>query len=334
MAKEMMQQSTSFANYRTGIGAIILILFLLGGAIAVSVFFGTVQLSAMELWQALLKQGDPTNQTILWDLRLPRTLAALLVGSALGMAGALLQGMLRNSLADPFLLGISAGAGLSAVVLFALGAWLSLIPMAAWIGAIATTSLVYGMAWTGSGISIPKLILSGVAVSAFFGSISSVLLLFSDERIQVALNWLIGSLNGRGWAEVNSIFPYVIAGLLVGCGLAQWLNILALGDEMAVSLGVSLKWSRIAIGAVSALLTATAVSIAGLIGFVGLVVPHVARLMVGGDYRWVLPLSGLLGGLLLVCADLVCRLGSVELPVGAVTALLGAPFFAYLLNRQ
>ncbi len=150
------------------------------------------------------------------------------------MAGALLQGMLRNSLADPFLLGISAGAGLSAVVLFALGAW---------IGAIATTSLVYGMAWTGSGISIPKLILSGVAVSAFFGSISSVLLLFSDKRIQVTLNWLIGSLNGRGWAEVNSIFPYVIAGLLAGCSLAQCLNILALGDEIAVSLGVYLKFN-------------------------------------------------------------------------------------------
>jgi len=329
-----MPKLTAISSHKTGIGAVLVIPCLLLGAIALSISFGTVQLSAMELWQALLKQGDPTNQTILWDLRLPRTLAALLVGSALGTAGALLQGLLRNSLADPFLLGISAGAGLSAVALFAVGAWLSLIPMAAWIGAIATTTLVYAMAWTKAGISIPKLILSGVAVSAFFGSISSVLLLFSDERIQVALNWLIGSLNGRGWAEVNSVFPYVLGGLLAGCGLAQSLNILALGEEMAVSLGISLKWTKVAIGAVSALLTATAVSISGLIGFVGLVVPHVARLMVGGDYRWVLPVSALVGGLLLVTADMVCRLGSVELPVGAVTALLGAPFFAYLLHRQ
>jgi len=314
--------------------AILSILGLLVGAIALSISFGTVQLSSAELWSALIRQGDTTNQTIIWDLRLPRTLSAIIVGSSLGVAGAMLQGMLRNSLADPFLLGISAGAGLAAVALFALGTMLSLIPMAAWIGAIATTSLVYFMAWTTTGISIQRLILSGVAVSAFFGSISSVLLLFSDERIQVALNWLIGSLNGRSWAEVNSTLPYAVVGVLVSAGLAQSLNILALGDEMAVSLGISLKWTRIVIGAVSALLTATAVSISGLIGFVGLVVPHVARLMVGSDYRWVIPVSSMLGGLLMVTADLIARLGSVELPVGAVTALLGAPFFAYLLHRQ
>lgn len=307
---------------------------LLLGMMIFSISIGTVPLSGEELWQALLKQGDQINQTIVWDLRLPRTLAGMLVGSALGISGALLQGMLRNGLADPFLLGISAGAGLSAVALFALGAMLSLIPVAAWIGAIGTTSLVYFMAWTGRGISIQRLILSGVAVSAFFGSISSVLLLFSDERIQVALNWLIGSLNGRGWQEVQNVFPYVVIGLVAGCILARSLNILALGDEVAVSLGISLKWTRVSIGVISALLTATAVSISGLIGFVGLVVPHVARLLVGTDYRWILPLSALGGGLLMISADLIARLGSVELPVGAITALLGAPFFAFLLYRN
>jgi iron complex transport system permease protein len=313
---------------------LILIMMLLLGAIVLSISLGTVQLTFAELIGALLRQGDSINQTIVWDLRLPRTLAAILVGSSLGVAGALMQGLLRNGLADPFLLGISAGAGLAAIALFAFGALLNLIPIAAWIGAVATTIVVYGMAWSVNGIAIQRLILSGVAVNAFFGSISSVLLLFADERIQVALNWLIGSLNGRGWQEVNSIAPYTISGIIGACLLGRSLNLLALGDELAVSLGVSLKYSRITIGAISALLTACAVSISGLIGFIGLIIPHVVRLLVANDYRWILPLSALTGGLLMTIADTIARLGTVELPVGAVTALLGAPLFAYLLHRR
>lgn len=163
-------------------------------AIAISLSLGAVPLSFQEIWQALLHRGTPINQTILWDLRLPRTLAAILVGAALGMSGALLQGMLRNGLADPFLLGISAGSGLAAVALLTLGLFIVWVPLAAWIGAILTTLVVYLLARTPSGISVQRLILGGVALSAFFGSISSILLLFSDDRVQVALNWLIGSL--------------------------------------------------------------------------------------------------------------------------------------------
>ncbi|WP_333424454.1 iron ABC transporter permease, partial [Microcoleus sp. herbarium8] len=303
-------------------------------AIAISLSLGAVPLSFQEIWLALLRQGNPINQTILWDLRLPRTLAAMLVGAALGMSGALLQGMLRNGLADPFLLGISAGAGLAAVALLTLGLFIVWVPLAAWLGAILTTLAVYFLARTPSGISVQRLILGGVALSAFFGSISSMLLLFSDDRVQVALNWLIGSLNGRGWLEVKVVGLYICVGLIAGCLLARPLNLLSLGDELAVGLGVSLARSRLLIGGVAALLAAGAVSISGLIGFVGLVVPHIVRLLVGTNHYWVLPLSAIVGALLMTVADLIARLGSVELPVGVVTSVIGAPFFGFLLYRR
>lgn len=302
--------------------------------IAISLANGAVPLNVEEIWQALLHRGSAINQTIVWELRLPRTLAALLVGAALGMAGALLQGMLRNGLADPFLLGISAGAGLAAVSLLTLGLLLVWIPLFAWLGAVLTTAIVYGLAWTPSGLSIQRLILGGVAVSTFFGSITSMLLLFSDERVQTALSWLIGSLNNRGWQEVNAVGLYIVIGLIAGCLLARHLNLLSLGDETAASLGVSLVRSRLLIGGIATLLAAGAVSISGLIGFVGLVVPHIIRLLVGNDYKWILPLSAIGGALLIVCADIIARIGAVELPVGVVTSLLGAPFFGWLLYRR
>ena len=208
------------------------------------------------------------------------------------------------------------------------------IPFAAWIGAILTAILVIFLGRTQGGIRVEKLVLGGVAVSSLFGAIqSTLLLLVEDGRVQQALNWLIGSLNARGWDEVKLTAPYMLVALVVGCLLARWVNILALGDDLAVGLGVSLVRSRILIGAVATLLAAGAVSIAGLIGFVGLVVPHGVRLLVGNDYRLCLPLSALGGAWLLTFADLLSRLGTVELPVGSVTALLGSPLFIWLLYR-
>ncbi|MBW4680967.1 MAG: iron ABC transporter permease [Microcoleus vaginatus WJT46-NPBG5] len=304
--------------------------------VAISLSQGAVSLSFAQLWQAMQHQGDPINQTILWDLRLPRTIAALVVGAALGMSGALLQGMLRNGLADPFLLGISAGAGLVAVGLVTLGLFAAWLPLAAWIGAILTTVFVYFIARTKStGVSVERLILGGVAVSSLFGATQSTMLLLADDgRVQVALNWLIGSLNGRGWSEVRLAGPYILIALVAGCLLARSVNILNLGDDLAVGLGFSLMRSRILIGGVATLLAAGAVSVGGLIGFVGLIVPHGVRLLVGTDYRWVLPLSAVGGALVLTFADMLSRLGAVELPVGAVTALLGSPLFIWLLSRR
>ncbi|GAX39605.1 ferrichrome ABC transporter, permease protein [Tolypothrix sp. NIES-4075] len=304
--------------------------------VGISLSFGAVSMTTGQIWQALTKTGDPLNQTIIWDLRLPRTLAAVLVGAALGMSGSLLQGMLRNGLADPFLLGISAGAGLFAIAMLSFGVFLSWIPLAAWVGGLLTTIIVYFLARSREGISIERLILGGVAVSSLFGAIQSVLLLMAEDgRIQTALSWLIGSLNGRGWNEVTVAGAYISVALLLGCLLARAVNLLNLGDELAVSLGVNLLRDRILIGGVATLLAAGAVSVGGLIGFVGLIVPHGIRLLVGTDYRAVLPLSAVGGALVLTAADLLSRLGAVELPVGAVTALLGSPLFIWLLyNRK
>jgi iron complex transport system permease protein len=259
----------------------------------------------------------------------------MVVGAALGMSGALLQGMLRNSLADPFILGISAGAGLIVIIMIVLQVFPIAIPFAAWLGAILTSALVIFLGRSPGGISVERLILGGVAVSALFGSVQSTLLLMAEDgQVQIALSWLVGSLNGRGWPEISTASPYIILALLCGCLLARSLNVLALGDELTVGLGVSLFRSRLLIGGVATLLAAGAVSIAGLIGFVGLLVPHAVRLMVGTDNRFVLPFSAVAGAWLLMFADLLARLGAVELPVGSVTALLGSPLFIWLLYRR
>lgn len=318
---------------------VILTSLFLSAALLMTVFcsisLGAIAISFSQMWQAFLHQGDPLYQTVLWELRLPRIVAALVVGAALGMAGALLQGLLRNDLADPFILGISSGAGLVAIALFTLGIFQAWIPLLAWIGAILTSMVVYFLGRTATGISVERLILGGVAISSLFGAIQGTLLLLApDNRIQAALNWLIGSLNGRGWAELKITAPYIGVALIVGCFLARSVNILSLGDDLAVGLGVSLTRSRLLIGGVATLLAASAVSIGGLIGFVGLIVPHGVRLMAGNDYRWVLPLSAVGGAWVLTLADLLTRLGSVELPVGTVTALLGSPLFIGLLYRR
>ena len=296
---------------------------------------GSVALTGPELLAAALRQGSDIHQTIFWDLRLPRVLAALIVGSALGLSGALLQGMLRNGLASPFLLGISAGAGLMVVLMIGLNLLRIWVPLGAWLGAVVTTLLVYLLARTGTTLSIERLILGGVAFSSFFGAIQSLLLLNSpDGQFQAALNWLIGSLNGRGWTEVTIVGPGVLVAAISGCLLARQVNVLCLGDDLAAGLGTSLLRSRCLIGGIATLLAAGAVSIAGLVGFVGLIVPHGVRLLVGTDYRLVLPFSALGGAFVLAGADLLARTGPVELPVGAVTALLGAPVFIWLLYRR
>ena len=322
------------ADLRSQVAATLLAVLLLLTVI-LALVQGSVSISLTDLWNALRHQGLPIHETIVWDLRLPRIVAALTVGAALGMSGALLQGMLRNGLADPFILGISAGAGLVAIAFLTLQVLVPWVPLAAWMGALLTTALVYGLGRGANGIVVERLILGGVAVSSLLGAVQTTLLLLADDgRIQMALNWLIGSLNGRGWSDLRLAFPYIALALLAGCLLARRLNLLNLGDELAVSLGLSLTRSRLLIGGVATLLAAGAVSIAGLIGFVGLVVPHGIRLLVGSDYRWVIPLSALGGAWVLTLADLVARLGAVELPVGAVMALLGSPLFIWLLYRR
>jgi len=322
----------------TALGSQGILLVLIVGlllTVLIALMQGSVQLNANEVWQSLLHTGDPTHQIIIWELRLPRIIAALIVGAALGLSGALLQGMLRNGLAEPYLLGVSAGAGLVAIILITLGIWQTWVPLASWLGAVVAACVVYSLGHTPTGVSVERLILGGVAVSFLLFAIQTVFLLFAEDgQVQAALIWLTGSLNGRGWGEIIMVMPYLSVALFAGCLLGRSLNILTLGDEIAVSLGISLGRSRLYITIVATLLTAGAVSVAGLIGFVGLLIPNGVRLLVGSDYRWVLPLSALGGAWMLTFADLLARIGPVELPVGAVTAILGAPLFITLLHRQ
>ena len=313
----------------------LILLFLICLVIILSLSKGSIQLSSHELIQAFLKQGELTNQIIVWELRLPRLLASLLVGSALGVSGALLQGMLRNGLASPYLLGISAGSGLVIVLMISLGLWFSWIPIAAWLGAITTTLTVYLLAKSGGSLSVERLILGGVALSSLFGAIQSMLLLQTEDgRVQAALTWLIGSLNSRGWDEIKLAAPPILFALISASLLSRQLNLLNLGDELSVGLGNSLLRSRCLIGASATLLAASSVSVGGLIGFVGLIVPHAVRFLFGTDYKVVLPFSALLGALTLSSADLIARSGNIELPVGIITSLLGAPIFIVLLYKR
>ncbi len=313
----------------------LVLLVLIFLVVVLSLSSGSVELSSPEIIKAFLREGDITNQIIFWELRLPRLIASLLVGAALGVSGALLQGMLRNGLASPYLLGISAGSGLVIVLMISMGLWFSWIPMAAWLGAILTTFIVYFLARSGGNISVERLILGGVALSSLFGAIQSMLLLQTEDgRVQAALTWLIGSLNSRGWSEIKLAGPPILLALIMSLLLSRQLNLLGLGDELSVGLGNSLFRSRCLIGASATLLAASSVSVGGLIGFVGLIVPHAVRFLFGTDYRLVLPYSGLLGALTLSTADLIARSGSIEFPVGIITSLLGAPIFIALLYQR
>ena len=303
--------------------------------ILLSLSNGSVQLSGKEVFNALLRQGDEINQIIIWELRFPRLLASLLTGAALGTSGALLQGMLKNGLASPYLLGISAGSGLIIILLISFGFWLPFLPIVAWIGGIITTLIVFLLAKTNRGISVERLILAGVALSSLFGAIQSMILLQTEDgRVQSALTWLIGSLNSRGWTELKLASGPILFALIISIFLSKQLNLLNLGDDISISLGNPLNRSRCLIGASATLLAASSVSIGGLIGFIGLIVPHAVRSIFGRDYKIVIPFSALLGGFTLSTADLVARSGSVELPVGIITSLLGSPIFIFLLYKN
>ena len=296
---------------------------------------GSVYISIEDIWLAILKKGEGINQTIIWELRLPRLISSLLVGSALGMSGALLQGLLKNGLASPYLLGISAGSGLVIVIFITFGLSQIFIPIASWSGAIFTTLIVFTLSKSGNKISIERLILGGVAISSLFGAIQATLLLQAEDgRIQSALTWLIGSLNSRGWDEIRITWIPILFSIILSLFLARQLNLLSLGDELSISLGNSLFRSRCLIGAIATLLAASAVAIGGLIGFIGLIVPHFSRLLIGSDYKFILPLSALIGGLTLSTADLIARSGPIEMPVGIVTSLIGAPIFIVILYKR
>ena len=279
--------------------------------------------------------------TILWQLRLPRVALALIVGAGLAMSGAAYQGLFKNPLADPYLVGVASGAGLAATLVLLTGiplyvAGIGILPIAAFCGGLGSVAIAYTVARSVQGTPLTTLILAGVAISALAASVTSLLMIRSDPDLRPVLSWLMGSFIAAEWNDSLVVLLYLVPSVCVLLGLARVLNVVQLSEEHASMLGVNVDRVKIALIVAATLATAAAVSYSGLIGFVGLVAPHVVRILWGVDYRFIIPMSGLVGGTFLVMADLIARtiVSPGELPVGVVTAFCGAPFFLYILMRR
>ena len=315
---------------------------LLAVAILLSIAVGSVFISPADVWRVLLGQAtNETFKTILWNIRLPRTVLIALVGAALAGSGASYQGLFRNPLADPYLIGVASGAGLGAVLAMSIQWPYSLlglisVPAAAFVASLLTVALVYLFARTSGGnVPTTNLILAGVAVSSFTGSLTSFLMLRSTGELRRAISWLLGGVSLVSWPAILALLPYLAIGLTVLILSGHALNLLQFGDDQATQLGLDTRRAKITIILAASLVTAAAVSFAGIIGFLGLIIPHVVRLFWGADYRRLIPLSILGGASALLLADVLARivLAPQELPVGIVTALAGAPFFLWVLRR-
>ncbi|MEU3878576.1 FecCD family ABC transporter permease [Streptomyces californicus] len=282
---------------------------------------------------------DRVGESVLWNVRFPRVVLALLVGASLGCAGALMQGVFGNPLAEPGVIGISAGAAVGAVASIALGLsffgnWT--ITVCAFVAGLATVLLVYALSRSGGRTEVVTLILTGIAVNAFAGALIGLFIFFADNaQITQITFWQLGSLSQATWPKVLAVLPCAVAGLLIAPFYARKLDLLALGERPARHLGVDVERLRIVLVLVVALLTAAAVAVAGIISFVGLLVPHLLRMANGPGHRFLVPASALGGGVILVAGDLAARTvaAPAELPLGVLTALFGSPFFFWLLRR-
>jgi len=329
-----------------GLAAAVIVIML------VSTSVGPVKISIMDIIRMLLHKigvlhstagWQPTEETIVFQVRLPRVLGAALVGAALSTAGVLFQGLLRNPMADPYIIGTASGASFGAtlamllplsVVFYGFG----LVPIAAFLGALATVLIVYRLARFGGKAPIVSMLLAGFVVSSFLVAIVMLLLTMSDRlglRLQQVFSFLMGGISVTYWQQIAVIAPLVIIGIIIAQLFAGHLNAFSVGEESASYLGINVEREKMLILGIGSLLTACAVSIGGLIGFVGLIMPHAMRLSLGPDHRLLLPASALAGASFLMLADLLARtlLSPAQIPVGVLTALIGAPFFIYLLRH-
>jgi iron complex transport system permease protein len=319
------------------------------GAVLAGVLVGPVDIGIGPITRSLLARvpffgvASPLNTTeeaIVWELRLPRVILAALVGATLGLAGASYQGVFRNPLADPYLLGVAAGAGLGATLAIAYGGQRAdgyVLPLAAFAGALAAVILAYAVGSTiGGERTAATLILAGVTVAAFFTALQTFVQQRHTETLDEVYSWLLGGLGTAGWREPALVAPYLLVTGFLLLAHRRALDVLAVGDEEARSLGLDVARTRLVIVACATLGTAAAVAVSGLIGFVGIIVPHLVRLLVSPSYRVIAPFSVVVGAAFLVVADVVARtvLAPAELPIGVVTAFVGAPFFALVLRTS
>ena len=325
------------------------LLVLLATAIVLGVAVGSVSISpltslrlfAWKLHLASRPRGVPqSTAVILFQLRLPRVLLAAMVGAGLASAGVLFQALFRNPMADPAIIGVSSGAAMGAIAAILAGAGAALgglgVPVAAFCGALATAFFVYRLARLGPTIQVATLLLAGIAVAGVISAAMSLVMTFSGEQIRTIYLWLLGGLTQAGWHPLLAALPFTVVGAAVALLSAGDLNVAILGEERAAQLGVDVERFKRIMLATGALLTAAAVSVAGVIGFVGLMTPHILRLLIGADHRRLLPASVVGGAAFMILADLTARsaVRPEEIPVGAITALLGGPFFLYLLRKQ
>ena len=329
-------------------GRLIGILLILLPVVALfSLTVGTVSISWLEALDAIFGNVSSAQiDTILFDIRLPRILLAIFVGAVLASTGAVMQGLFRNPLADPSLIGVSSGAsvGASIMIVTAGGAiqggalvGLSLVSIGAFVGGFLATLLVYRLATSGMGTSVTTMLLAGIAIGALAGALNSLLSYFSDNDMlrQISL-WQMGNLSGASWLKVSIMGVVAVLLMSLFPRDSKALNALLLGESEARHLGINVQWVKRRLIALTALGVGVSVAVAGLVGFVGLIMPHIIRLMIGPDHRWLIPASGLAGAVLLVIADSLARVVVIpaELPTGILTAILGAPFFVILLLQQ
>lgn len=343
--------TTAKASQRSRIPAIPLIIVLAAAVVAsafLSLNFGSEPVPLSATWEVLrarLTGGagpNPVYDTIIWELRAPRILMALIVGAGLAMAGAAMQTLVRNPLADPYLLGISAGAGVGATlvimfgVLASLGVWA--LSLGALTGAMVAAAAVFGISLAQGGLTPLRLILTGVVMASAFSSVSSFLVFVSDDRdaVRSVLYWTLGSVAGSVWAQIVPALIVVVASAVILFAIHSWLDALSSGPDVARALGVPVRGLRLGLFALSSVLVGVLVSVSGGIGFVGLIMPHLARIMVGARHRVVLPVTALGGALFLLWIDIAARvlLSPEELPLGVMTGLVGAPVFLFLLGRR
>ncbi|HKS91006.1 MAG TPA: iron ABC transporter permease [Tepidiformaceae bacterium] len=300
-----------------------------------SLMFGAVNLSPGDALSGLVSTSDAFARNVVWQIRYPRVLDGMIVGAGFAVAGALLQGVTRNPLADPTIFGVTAAAGLASAIAIVADRTIPQwgLAMACCAGGLVGSSLLFVIAWRGA-ISTVRLALAGVAMSAFFGAAIVGLLSSSRTFLQISLGFLAGGMYGAAWVDFRAMLPYFIPAMIAAVLVSGRLNILALGDDVAAGLGVLTDRTRLLILAIAGVLTAVAVSTAGLVSFVGLVCPHLARFTVGSDNRAVVPISALYGAILVTGADLIARLviAPSEIPMGIITAGVGAPFLLYYVK--
>ncbi len=327
------------------VAAIVVLAALLAASMVAAVALGAVRIPVDDVLASLGRLFSGAERTfadaVIVDIRLPRVVLAAFVGACLASAGVLYQALFRNALADPYILGVSSGAGLGAVLAIvatatAMAIRYAAVPVASFVGATLTMLLVVRLAsWRGR-LDGNSLLLAGIAVSYVFAAITSFVMVFARESMAQVVFWMMGGLSGASWGYVAMIAPMFAAGIVMPLLLTRQLNLMLLGDERALQLGLDVERFKLAVLAAGSLLVAAAVSVSGLIGFVGLMTPHMVRLVLGPDHRLLLPASLLGGAIVLVLSDLVARtvLAPVEIPVGIVTAVLGGPFFIWLLVRR